>query len=128
MIDAETRRKHIRWNIQQNPSTIIIHGTRRIRSGGGFEDVKENIGPLTGRIFAASNSPASKIESERSVRQEITDSYAILFDDTAVLCSGPDMEQKFEAEPYGRFRITSVNPHIVQGELCGYTCRLERVK
>jgi hypothetical protein len=126
MVDASVRKANIGWNIRQNPTEISIRVTQKIKSGGGFEEVKSQIGPLTVRIFAGSREQAN-IVSERAGRKEVSDSYSLLADYTANLPSGPDVAMEFEAYPYGKFRITSVHPQIVQGEICGYVAGLERV-
>lgn len=128
MIDASVRKAHIAWNIRQNPTEIIIRVTQKVKSDGGFEEVTSQIGPLTVRVFVGLRAPKADIVSERAGRKEVSDSYALLADHTAGLPSGPDVVQQFEAYPYGKFRIMSVHPQIVQGEICGYVCELERVK
>ncbi|MDU5945457.1 MAG: Fe-S protein [Paenibacillus macerans] len=127
MIDAAVRKAHIGWNIRQNPTEVTIRVIQKVKSGGGFEEVKSQIGPLTVRIFVESRERA-EIVSEQAGRKEVSDSYSLLADYTANLPSGPDVTQEFEAYPHGKFRITSVHPQIVQNEVCGYVCDLERTK
>ncbi|KFN07302.1 MULTISPECIES: hypothetical protein [Paenibacillus] len=127
MIDAAVRKAHIGWNIRQNPTEVTIGVTQKVKSGGGFEEIKSQIGPLTARIFVESRERA-EIVSEKAGRKEVSDSYSLLADYTANLPSGPDVTQEFEAYPHGKFRITSVHPQIVQNEICGYVCDLERTK
>jgi len=128
MIDAAVRKAHIGWNIRQNPTEITINVTQRMKSGGGFEEVKSQIGPLTVRVFIGSRPPKSEIASDKAGRKEVSESYSLLADYTANLPSGPDVTQEFDAYPHGHFRITSVHPQIVQNEICGYVAELERVK
>lgn len=127
MIDAAVRKAHIGWNIRQNPTEVTIGVTQKAKSGGGFEEIKSQIGPLTVRIFVESRERA-EIVSEKAGRKEVSDSYSLLADYTANIPSGPNVAQEFEAYPYGKFRITSVHPQIVQNEICGYVCDLERTK
>ena len=128
MIDASVRKAHIAWNIRQNPIDIIIRTTQKVKSGGGFEEVKSQIGPLTVRVFVGSRPLKADIVSERAGRKEVSENYSLLADYTANLPTGPDVIQEFEAYPYGSFKIKSVHPQIVQGEVCGYVAELERVK
>lgn len=128
MIDASVRKAHIGWNIRQNPTDITIRVTQRVKTGGGFEEVKSQIGPLTVRVFVGSRPLKADTVSERAGRKEASESYSLLADYTANLPSGPDVTQEFDAYPHGKFRITSVHPLIVQNEICGYVAGLERVK
>lgn len=129
MIDASVRKKHIRWNVCQNPTNVTIHVTQRMKVDGGFEEVKSLIGPLTVRIFVGSRPLKADAVSEKGGRKEVSKSYSLLADYTANLpSSGPDVTQEFDAYPHGKFRITSVHPQIVENEICGYVAELERVK
>jgi hypothetical protein len=128
MVDAAVRKAHIRWNIRQNPIEITIRVTQKVKSDGGFEEVKSQIGPLTVRVFESSHQTQADIVSERAGRKEVSSDYALLADDVANLPSGPDVLQEFDAYPYGKFKVKSVHPQIVQGEICGYLADLERVK
>lgn len=128
MIDASVRKSNICWNIRENPTDVTIHVTKKVKSGGGFEEVKSQIGPLTVRVYVGSRPPKAEIISERAGRKEVSESYSLLADYTANLPSGPDITQEFEAYLHGKFRITSVHPQIVQNEICGYICELERTK
>lgn len=128
MLDAAARKAHIDWNIRQNPTDITIRVTQKVKSGGGFEEVESQIGPLTVRVFVGSRPLKAETVSERAGRKEVSESYSLLADYAANLPSGPDVTQEFEAYPHGKFRITSVHPQIVQNEVCGYVCELERMK
>jgi hypothetical protein len=128
MIDASVRKAHIQWNIRQNPVDVTIHVTRRVRAGGGFEEEKFSVGPLTVRVFIGSRPLSAEVVSERAGRKEVSDKYSMLADYAADLPeSGPDVSQEFTAYPYGKFKIISTHPQIVQGEVCGFIAELERV-
>ncbi|MBU5441213.1 Fe-S protein [Paenibacillus sp. MSJ-34] len=128
MIDASVRKANLRWNILQNPTVITIRIAEKVRKGGGFTEVKSEIGPMTVRIFADSRQAQGTIVSDTPGRKETSSVYSLLADDTAGLTSGPNIEQEFDADPYGSFRIGAVHPQIVNGEICGYYADIERVK
>lgn len=127
MIDASVRKANIAWNIRQNPTDITIRVTQKVKSGGGFEEGRSQIGPLTVRIFVGSREQAGII-SDRAGRKEVSDSYSLLADYAANLPSGSDVTMEFDTDLLGKFKITSVFPQTVHGEICGYVAGLERVK
>lgn len=122
---AAERKAHIRWSIEQNPSTIMIRRTRKVRSGGGFQEEHSDIGPVTVRIFTTSSSAPKQVSTVAGSKQTDT-RYSMLADDKADIRKDTMTTDRFEANGQ-MFEIMNVFPQVVRGELVGYQADLERV-
>lgn len=120
------RRKHIAWNISQNPTQIAIHRKEKIRKGGGYEEVEADLSPITVRIFITRTQILQTVSVLAGTKQ--TDKmYSLLADEHASIKAGPTVTDRFTA--FGEnFEVVSVQPQIVQGVVVGYQADLERVK
>ncbi|GIO36206.1 hypothetical protein J41TS12_10670 [Paenibacillus antibioticophila] len=120
------RRKHVAWNISQNPTQIVIHRREKIRKGGGHEEVESDLSPVTVRIFVARTQVPQTVSVLAGTKQ--TDKmYSLLADEHADIKAGPNVTDRFEA--FGEtFEVVSVQPQRVQGVTVGYQADLERVK
>ncbi|NWL89571.1 hypothetical protein DMN77_18650 [Paenibacillus sp. 79R4] len=123
---AATRRKHIAWNISQNPTTITIHRKEKIRNGGGYEENEKDLPPVTVRIFVSRSQIPQTVSNLAGTKQ--TDKmYSLLADEHADIKAGPNVMDRFEA--LGEtFEVISVQPQVVQGVTVGFQADLERVK
>lgn len=121
-----TRRKHVAWNISQNPTTITIHRKEKIRKGGGYEEVESDLSPVTVRIFVTRTQIPQTVSVLAGTKQ--TDKmYSLLADEHADIKAGPNVTDRFSA--MGEiFEVVSVQPQVVQGVVVGYQADLERVK
>ncbi|RDY70318.1 hypothetical protein DXT76_13695 [Halobacillus trueperi] len=123
---VKTRKDHIKWNIQRNPTDITINRTVKTRVGGGFDEVESNPGPFTVRIYQVSTTETKETNGVIGAKQT-NDSWSMLADHEADLKSGTNVEDRFEVSGYGHFVITAVRPQIVMNEIVGYQADLERV-
>lgn len=123
---AAIRRKHIAWNISQNPTQITIHRKEKVRKGGGYEEVESNLPPIVVRIFIT-RSLLSQTVSVLAGTKQTDKIYCLLADEHADIKAGPNVTDRFEA--LGEtFEVISVQPQVVQGVIVGYQADLERVK
>lgn len=123
---ADTRRKQIKWAIEQNPVTINIKRTEKVRNGGAYDEVKSEKGPFTVRIFSRRTQIPQEVSTYVGKKQADTN-YGLLADEHADIKAGPNVIDEFEV--YGQtFRVVDVRPQFCQGELVGYQAALERVK
>lgn len=122
---AASRRKHIRWNISQDPTTITIKRVTKTRKGGGYEDVETTLSPITVRIFTDRSGLPKDISTKAGTKQTDT-VYSLLADDQANIQSDTITTDSFAAKGQN-FQVIAVWPQIVLGELVGYQVDLERV-
>lgn len=127
MVDfVAMRRKHIAWNISQNPTQIAIHRKEKVRKGGGYEVVESDLPPATVRIFVARTQIPQTVTMLAGTKQ--TDKmYSLLADERADIQAGPNVTDRFEALGE-KFEVVSVQSQIVQGVTVGFQADLERVK
>lgn len=120
------RRRHIAWNIAQNPTAITIHRKEKIRKGGGYDEVESDLSPVTVRIFVSRSQIPQAVSNLAGTKQ--TDKmYSLLADEYADIKAGPNVTDRFEALDE-TFEVVSVQPQVVQGVTVGYQADLERVK
>ncbi|MCD9025753.1 hypothetical protein [Cohnella silvisoli] len=124
-MNPERRKAHIRWTIAQNPVTITIHRTGKQRAGGGFQNVKTDLGPFIVRIFVDGSQTIT--ESETIGTRQISKVYSLLADSGTDIQASPDIDDQFTVADYGTFVVKGVTPQIVKGIVCGYQVDLERV-
>lgn len=120
------RRKHVAWNISQNPTQISIHRKEKIRKGGGYGEVESDLVPITVRIFVTRTQVPQTVSVLAGTKQ--TDKmYSLLADEHADIKAGPDVTDRFTA--FGEsFEVVSIQQQVVQGVVVGYQADLERVK
>lgn len=122
---VEMRRRHTKWSIEQNSSSILISRTERVRVGGGFDENETNVGPFQVRLYVTSGSP--KKISVLAGEKQVDSYYALLADYQADIRADTNTTDKFEVNGMG-FEVKSVFPQRVAGNVVGYQCELERVK
>lgn len=123
---TELRRQHITWNIEQNPTTIIIHRIEKIDMGGYFDEQKDEIGPLVVRIYQYGTWVPQEVRTLGGTKQ-IDRTWGMLADWQADIKAGPNVLDKFEVPQIGSFQVVEVYPQKVGGEVVGYQVALEKV-
>ncbi|WP_017752518.1 hypothetical protein [Clostridium tyrobutyricum] len=126
MITAERRKKNIKWNISRNPTEISFTKTIKKVVNGHFAEITDDV-TLTVRIFSQKNPDSSINISTGTIGTSYQHTaYGMLADSEA----GLDVNSKDSIEfdcPYGHMKIKNVYPQIVNDEICGYDCGLEKV-
>lgn len=121
----ETRRRMLTFSIQQNPATITIHRTEKVRQGGGFAEVKTPLDPITVRIFQQKDNVVRVISDVSGLKEKVTD-FGMLADHNADIRDGPNVRDEFDVPGLGHFVVVSVTKMLQSGEVVGYQVDLER--
>lgn len=122
---VEMRRKHTKWNIEQNPSEILIHRTEKRKGGGYIEEVESDVGPFVVRIFVSQSNTNQKVVTLAGEKQ-VDRYFGLLADYEADIQAGTDVKDEFEAMGM-RFLVKAIYPQTIQGQIVGYQGELERV-
>lgn len=120
------RRRHTKWAIEQNPTTITIKRTEKIDAGGYFEETHTEIGPFTVRIYQYGTWVPQDVSTLAGTKQ-VDRTWGMLMDHEADVKAGPNVLDEFEVPGMGRFQVLEVYPQVVRGELVGYQVTLEKV-
>lgn len=121
----ETRRRMLTFSIQQNPTTITINRTKKVRQGGGFAEVKTPLDPITVRIFQQKDNVVRVISDVSGLKEKVTD-FGMLADHNADIRDGPNVRDEFDVPGLGHFVVASVTKMLQSGEVVGYQVDLER--
>jgi hypothetical protein len=121
----ETRRRMLTFSIQQNPTTITINRTKKIRQGGGFAEVKTPLDPITVRIFQQKDYVVRVISDVSGLKEKVPD-FGMLADHNADIRDGPNVRDEFDVPGLGHFVVASVTKMLQSGEVVGYQVDLER--
>lgn len=123
----ETRRRMLTFSIQQNPTTITINRTKKVRQGGGFAEVKTPLDPITVRIFQqkAHIVRVRVISDVSGLKEKVTD-FGMLADHNADIRDGPNVRDEFDVPGLGHFVVANVTRMLQSGEVVGYQVDLER--
>ncbi|PRR85968.1 hypothetical protein [Clostridium luticellarii] len=126
MITAERRKKDIKWSIDQNPIEISFTKTIKKLVNGHLEEIKDDV-TLTVRIFPQKTYDSSINVSTSTIGTSYQNTaYGMLADSEADLSIDSKSSIEFDCS-YGHMKIKNVYPQIVNGEICGYDCGLEKV-
>lgn len=126
MITAERRKKHIKWNIARNPTEISFTKTIKRPVDGHFEESTEDV-TLVVRIFPQKTYDSSVNVSTGTIGTSYQNTaYGMLADSEADLSIDSKNSIEFDCL-YGHMKVKNVYPQIVNGEICGYDCGLEKV-
>ncbi|MBY9081000.1 hypothetical protein KIH86_07590 [Paenibacillus sp. HN-1] len=121
----DLRRRHIAWNISQNPSTITIHRVEKRRKGGGYEQVENDLTPITVRLYLGAH--RDKQVDSGTVGTVYNDTvYSLLADEFADIRAGTDVTDSFNWHEE-KYIIGQIVPNLVMGVTVGYQAILERV-
>lgn len=121
----ETRRKMLAFSIQQNPTTITINRTKKVRQGGGFAEVKTPLDPITVRIFQQKDYVVRVISDVSGLKEKVPD-FGMLADHNADIRDGPNVRDEFDVPGLGHFVVANVTRMLQSGEVVGYQVDLER--
>ena len=113
------------FSIAQNPTTITINRTEKVRQGGGFTETKTTLDPITVRIFQQRDNDI-KVVSEMAGLKEKSFDFGLLADHTADIRDGPNTRDEFDVAGLGHFVVASVTRMLQSGEVVGYQVDLER--
>lgn len=119
------RRKHTKWNIDQNPSEIMIKRTERIDAGGYFDNVQSQVGPFIVRLFIDKSGSPQEVTTLTGQKQ-VDRYFGLLADYEADIQAGTNIKDELEIDNM-KFNVKAVYPQRIQGEIVGYQCELERV-
>lgn len=121
-----TRRKMLAFSIQQNPTTIAINRTEKVRQGGGFSENKTALDPITVRIFQQRDNDIKVVSDMPGIKEKAFD-FGLLADHAADIRDGPNTRDEFDVAGLGHFVVTSVTKLLQGGEVVGYQVDLEKV-
>ncbi|HBZ09122.1 MAG TPA: hypothetical protein DEO65_04430 [Bacillus bacterium] len=125
MNPVELRRKDTKWNIAQNPTTITIKRTEKIRAGGAIDEVELPVGPFTVRIFS-SKTAFPKTVTTLAGEKHVDQHYGLLADYEADIQAGTNVKDEFEVNGM-KFIVIAVHPQSINGQIVSYQCELEKV-
>ncbi len=120
------RRQHIAWNIQQNPTTIVINRTEKTDLGGYFEERESEVGPFVVRIYQYGTWIPQDVSTLAGTKQ-VDRTWGMLMDYEADVKAGSNVLDEFEVPGMGRFQVLEVYPQKVKGKIVGYQVVLEKV-
>lgn len=124
MITPKQRKQNIIDTINKNPTKIIIIQTEEVLKGGHL-DQQQIKKELKIRIYHQKHPEVSVLSDKKGIYHS-SRRYGMLVDYTADI--KVDSRQSIEFDTaYGTMKVTAVYPQIVQGEVCGYQCDLERM-
>jgi hypothetical protein len=121
----DMRRKHTKWSIQQNPSTIMIHRIEKKKMKGYIEEVENDVGPFVVRIFVSKSSSSQTVTTLAGDKQ-VDRYFGLLADHKADIQAGTNVKDEFEANGM-KFLVKGVYPQTIKNEIVGYQCEIERV-
>lgn len=126
MITAEKRKKDINWCIAQNPIQIKIKQSNKTIVDGHLAKTNGDK-TLTVRIFPQKTYDSSITVSSNTIGTSYQNTaYGMLADSEADLDISSKDSIEFDCM-YGHMKIKNVYPQIINGEICGYDCGLEKV-
>jgi len=123
---AAIRSEHIKRTIDENPVSVTITRTTKVKDKGGFRQEQSTLGPYTVRVHQGSGGVAKTFDKVGGRKHE---------DAAWGLLAGPEADIRadeltldtFEAPSIGKFEVTSVTPQVVKGTLCGLQAELKKV-
>ena len=122
---VEMRRKHTKWNIKQNPTTITINRTIKKKTKGYIDEQNIDVGPFVVRIFNSGSSSPQVVTTLAGEKQ--TDTYfGILADFEADIQASTTVKDEFEVDGI-RYLVKAIYPQKINSEIVGYQGELERV-
>lgn len=126
MITVEKRKKDINWCIAQNPIQIKIKQTNKTIVDGHLAKTNGDK-TLTVRIFPQKTYDSSITVSSNTIGTSYQNTaYGMLANSEADLDISSKDSIEFDCM-YGHMKIKNVYPQIINGEICGYDCGLEKV-
>ncbi|GKV54242.1 hypothetical protein NCCP2222_01890 [Sporosarcina sp. NCCP-2222] len=122
---VEMRRKHTKWNIEQNPSYITIKRTEKKKMDGHIGETESTAGPFVVRIFVSNSNTVQKVMTLAGEKQ-VDRYFGLLADYEADIRAGTTVKDEFEAMGM-KFLVKAIYPQTIHGQIVGYQGELERV-
>lgn len=118
------RRKHTAWNINQNPSSIVIERKGQKRENGKIVNVNETLEPQKMRVYVSGGS--ENVVVETIGERQIDRYYRLLAPWDADIQADTEVKDSF-VHNGERYEVKSVNPQSIHGHAVGKQCLVERV-
>lgn len=118
------RRKHTAWNINQNPSDIVIERKGQKREGGKIVNVNETLDLQKMRLYVSGGS--ENVIVETIGERQIDRYYRLLASWDADIQAGTEVEDSF-VHNGERYEVKSVNEQAIHGYVVGKQVLIERV-
>lgn len=121
---VKMRRKHTAWNINQNPSTIIIERKGSKRANGKIEKIDETLKPQIMRLYASGSSENTIVETigERQIDRY----YRLLASWDADIQASTEVKDCFYIDGQ-KYEVKLVSDKSIHGQKVGKQALVERV-
>lgn len=121
---VKIRRKHTAWNINQNPSTIVIERKGSKRSSGKIEKIDETLEPQTVRLYASGSSENTLVETVGE--RQIDRYYRLLAPWDADIQASTEVKDTFYVDGE-KYEVKLVSDKSIHGQKVGKQALIERV-
>lgn len=118
------RRKHTAWNINQNPSEIIVQRKGQKRENGKIVNVNETLEPQKMRLYVSGGS--ENVIVETIGEKQIDRYYRLLAHWDADIQAGTEVKDSFVLDGE-KYEVKSVNNQSIHGQIVGKQVLIERV-
>lgn len=118
------RRKHTAWNINQNPSDIVIERKGQKRENGKIVNVNETLEAQEMRVYVSGGS--ENVIVETIGERQIDRYFRLLAPWDADIQAGTEVKDSF-VHNGEKYEVKSVNPQSIHGHAVGKQCLVERV-
>lgn len=118
------RRKHTAWNINQNPSDIVIERKGKKRENGKIVNVNDVLEPQRMRVYASGGS--ENVIVETIGERQIDRSYRLLTSWDADIQAGTEVKDSF-VHNGERYEVKLVTDRSINGHTVGKQVLIERV-
>ncbi|RIJ63609.1 hypothetical protein [Rummeliibacillus sp. POC4] len=122
---VDLRRNSAIFNINQNPTEIMIHRTEKKKMGGYVDEIEQDVGPFVVRIFVANSSSPQKVTTLAGEKQ-VDRYFGLLADHQADIQAGTTVKDEFTVNNM-KFLVKAVYPQIADNQIVSYQVELERV-
>lgn len=121
---VKIRRKHTAWNINQNPSTIVIERKGSKRFSGKIEKIDETLEPQTVRLYASGSSENTIVETVGE--RQIDRYYRLLASWNADIQASTEVKDTFYLNGE-KYEVKLVSDKSIHGQTVGKQALIERV-
>lgn len=118
------RRNHTAWNIDQNPSDIVIQRKGQKRESGKIVNINEVLPFQKMRLYVSGGS--ENVIVETIGEKQVDRYYRLLAPWDADIQAGTDTKDTFEHNGV-HYEVKAVNPQSIHGQIVGKQCSIERV-
>lgn len=123
---VKMRRKHTAWNINQNPSTIVINRKGKVRANGKIQNIDTSLEPQIMRLYAAGRSSTERTLVETIGEHQIDRFYRILALWDADIQASTEVKDSFYLDGQ-KFEVKLVSDKSIHGQVVGKQVLVERV-